>query len=170
VKSIAEEQKSNPMPSPEQPKVKHKSFTYTTGLTWIEGKIGTLVSDGKPEFQISSPPEFKGNAGMWTPEDMFVGAVEMCQMLTFLALAQKQQLSLVSYTSTAKGTLEFIDGQYRFTHVIITPTIVVEKPATEFDVQTLMREAHKRCLISNSITAVVEVNPIIMVQETIIAE
>ena len=157
------------MPSAEQPKVKHKSFTYTTGLTWIEGRTGTLASEGKPPVQISSPPEFKGNAGMWTPEDMFVGAVEMCQMLTFLALAQKQQLSLLSYKSSAKGMLEFIDGQYRFTHIIITPTIAVEQPASEIDVQTLMREAHKRCLISNSITAMVEVNPSIMVQEKIIA-
>jgi organic hydroperoxide reductase OsmC/OhrA len=88
----------------------------------------------------------------------------MCQMLTFLALAQKQQLSLVSYKSSAKGTLEFIDGRYRFTHIIVTSSVVVEKPATEIDVQTLMREAHRRCLISNSITAVVEVNPSVAVQ------
>jgi peroxiredoxin-like protein len=150
------------MSSSEQPKVKHKSFSYTTSLTWIEGKIGTLASEGKPLVQVSSPPEFKGNAGVWTPEDLFVGAVEMCQMLTFLALAQKQQLSLVSYKSSAKGTLEFVDGQYRFTHIIITPTVIVEKSATEIDIQTLMREAHKRCLISNSITAVVEVNPTVI--------
>lgn len=157
------------MPLLDQPKVKHKSFTYTTGLKWIEGKIGTLTSDGKPLVQISSPPEFKGNAGMWTPEDMFVGAVEMCQMLTFLALAQKQHLSLVSYKSSAKGILDFIDGQYRFTHIIINAALVVEKPATETDVQTLMREAHKRCLVSNSITAVVEVQAMVSVQEPVIA-
>jgi peroxiredoxin-like protein len=152
--------------STEQQKPKYKSFTYTTGLTWIEGKVGTLASGDKPELQISSPPEFKGNAGMWTPEDMFVGAVEMCQMLTFLALAHRQQVPLVSYKSSAKGTLEFVDGQYRFTHIIVTPTVVVEEPATEIEVQTLMREAHKRCLVSNSITAVVEVNPSVTVQET----
>jgi organic hydroperoxide reductase OsmC/OhrA len=62
--------------STEQPELKFKSFTYTTVLTWIEGKIGTLASDGKPELQISSPPEFKDNAGYWTPEDLFVGAAK----------------------------------------------------------------------------------------------
>ncbi|MBM2841990.1 MAG: putative Peroxiredoxin OsmC, partial [Bacteroidetes bacterium] len=96
----------------EQPKVRHKSFTYTTGLTWVEGKVGTLASDGKPLIQISSPPEFKGLAGFWTPEDLFVGSVEMCQMLTFIGIAQKQQVPFVSYRSSAKGILEFIDGQY----------------------------------------------------------
>jgi organic hydroperoxide reductase OsmC/OhrA len=153
--------------SSEQPKVKHKSFTYTTGLTWIEGKVGSLVSDAKPPIQISSPPEFRGLAGYWTPEDLFVGAVEMCQMLTFIALVQKQQLPLVSYKSTAKGTLEFIDGQYRFTHIVIVPTVIVEEPASETDVRVLLREAHKRCLIANSITAVVEVNANIIVQEPV---
>ena len=155
------------MSSSEQSKPRYKSFSYTTGLTWVEGKIGTLTGEGKPLIQASSPPEFKGNSGYWTPEDLFVGSVEMCQMLTFIALAQKQLLPLVSYKSNATGTLEFIDGRHRFTHIVVTPMVVVDEPATEVDVQTLMREAHKRCLISNSITAVVEVNASITVQEPI---
>ena len=150
------------MPSPEQSKVRHKSFTYTTGLTWTEGRIGTMTSHGKPAIRISSPQEFKGSAGYWTPEDMFVAAVEMCQMLTFIGIAQKQSVPFVAYHSSAKGTLEFIDGQYRFTHVVITPTVVIEDPTTEAAVRAVLREAHKRCLIANSITAVVEVNPTII--------
>jgi organic hydroperoxide reductase OsmC/OhrA len=148
-------------------KTKFKTFTYSTGLTWLEGKMGTLASDARPGIQISSPPEFKGPAGFWTPEDLFVGSVEMCQMLTFLSLAQKHNLPLVSYKSSATGTLEFIDGQYRFTRVVITPTVVVDEPAGETDVHLLLREAHKHCLIANSVTAVIEVNPSVVVQEAV---
>lgn len=151
----------------EQPKVRHRSFSYTTNLSWMEGRIGTMSSEGKAALRISSPPEFKGKAGYWTPEDVFVGAVEMCQMLTFIGLAQRQQLPFVSYKSSATGTLEFVDGQYRFTRIVISPNVVIDEPATEADVLALLREAHKRCLIANSITAVVEVNANIIVQESV---
>lgn len=151
-----------------QSRVKHKSFSYHTGLTWTGGKIGVLSSEGKPLIQVSSPPEFKGLAGNWTPEDLLVGTVEMCQMLTFLALAQKEQLPLVSYKSSARGTLEFVDGAYRFTHIVITPTVVIEEPATETGTQALLREAHKRCLIVNSIMASVEVNANVILQVSVL--
>jgi organic hydroperoxide reductase OsmC/OhrA len=144
-----------------------RTFEYATGLTWTEEKKGTLVSAGKRAIEIASPPEFKGHAGFWTPEDMFVGSIEMCQMLTFLALAQKQKLPLVAYRSVATGTLEFIEGQYRFTRVIITPAITVEEPGTEAGVRALLEDAHKRCLVANSIRTIVEVRPTVVVQEAV---
>ena len=149
-----------------QQKVKHKAFTYSTGLEWKGGKIGCLSSEGRPPVQVSSPPEFKGDPGNWTPEDLFVGTVEMCQMLTFLALVQKHQLRLVSYRSEARGALEFVDGAYRFTRVVVTPTVIIGEPATEAETLNLLNEAHKRCLIANSITASVEVNATVLHQES----
>lgn len=149
----------------EQPRIKPKSFTYSTNLRWNQGKLGMLSSDGKAGIEISSPPEFKGEAGYWTPEDLFVASVEMCQMLTFLALAQKKELPLVSYESTAQGTLEFVDGRYRFTRVVINPRVVVEHPGTQEMVQLLMEEAHKRCLVANSITSKVEIEASIIVPD-----
>lgn len=148
-----------------QPKIKHKSFSYTTNLMWVDGRIGTLTSAGKPSLQISSPPEFKGSPGYWTPEDVFVGSVEMCQMLTFIGIAGKQGVPFISYKSSAKGTLEFIDGQYRFTRIVIVPVIAVEEPGTESQISAILREAHKKCLIANSISAIVEVNPQVEVRE-----
>jgi len=150
-----------------QPVTRFKTFEYNTGLTWIDEKKGAVSSDGKPVITIASPPEFKGHAGFWTPEDMFVGSIEMCQMLTFLSLAQKQKLPLVSYRSSAKGTLEIVDGQYRFTRVVITPSITVEEPATEAMVLQLVDDAHKRCLVANSIRTIVDVHPIVAMQESV---
>ncbi|MBM2840973.1 MAG: hypothetical protein HW412_1501, partial [Bacteroidetes bacterium] len=90
-------------------------------------------------------------------------------MLTFIGIAQKQQVPFVSYRSSAKGILEFIDGQYRFTRIVITPTVVIEGVEVEDAVLRVLREAHKRCLIANSITAVVEVNPSMEIQDPMVA-
>lgn len=133
------------------PKTKYKSFTYHTQLHWLENRAGQMNSEGKPAFRVASPPEFKGEAGVWTPEDLFVAAVETCTMTTFLAFSSRQQIPLVSYESSAEGFLEFADGGYRFTKVIIRPKVVVENEAAVAQAQKTMDDAHHNCLIANSI-------------------
>jgi organic hydroperoxide reductase OsmC/OhrA len=60
--------------------------------------------------------------------------------------------------------LEFIDGDFRFTRIVIFPTITVGSSVAETDVHLLLREAEKHCLVANSIASIVEVNPTIIVQ------
>ena len=142
-----------------------KSFTYKTSTTWTEGRSGTIASEGKPPMKISSPPEFKGERGVWTPEDLFVGSVEVCHMTTFLSFAAQKKLAIVSYRSHANGVLEYVDDDYRFTRIVIFPTITVGAGVVETDVHALLREAEKHCLVANSIASIVEVNPTIIVHQ-----
>jgi len=146
-----------------QPKVKHKTFTYHTNLTWLEKKSGTLSAEGKPSFRIASPPEFKGEAGVWTPEDLFVASVDICTMATFMAFAQRLQLPVVSYKSNAGGFLEFIDGGYRFTKVVLKPEIIVRTEEAVEQTHRTLDDAHDGCLIANSINAEVVIEPVIRV-------
>lgn len=152
------------METAQQPKVKYKTFTYKTSTSWTEGKSGTIASDGKPTLRISSPPEFRGESGVWTPEDMFVGAVEVCHMATFLSFASKKQLPIIAYDSHANGVLEFVEGDYRFTRIVIFPTIVVKGTVEEEEVHATLREAEKHCLVANSIASIVEVSPTLIMK------
>jgi organic hydroperoxide reductase OsmC/OhrA len=113
---------------------------------------------------VSKPPEFKGEQGLWSPEEMFVASVEACHMATFLTFAARKQIPVLAYKSHSNGVLEYIDGDYRFTRIVIFPTITVSKAAVEGTVHALLREAEKRCLVANSIASIVEVNPTIMVE------
>ncbi|HEX7573281.1 MAG TPA: OsmC family protein [Bacteroidota bacterium] len=152
------------MGAAELTKPKHKVYTYKTSTSWTEGKSGTLSAEGKPMLKITSPPEFRGEPGMWTPEDMFVGAVEVCHMATFLAFAARKQIPITSYKSHANGVLEFVDGDYRFTRIVIFPTIVVASSTSETDVHSTLREAQRHCLVTNSIASIVEVNPTLIME------
>jgi organic hydroperoxide reductase OsmC/OhrA len=150
--------------TPEQEKTRFRTFTYKTSTTWTERRSGMLASDGKASLPFSAPPEFKGEAGLWTPEHMFVACVEMCHMSTFIAFAAKRDLPVVSYQSHANGVLEYVDGDYRFTRIVIFAKIVVSSSSAEEDVQSTLRDAEKHCLVTNSIASIVEVNPTIIVQ------
>jgi len=92
------------------PRIRPKSFTYHTNVGEVQGRTATLSSEGKPPLWVSSPPEFKGEAGHWTPEDFFVASIEVCLMLTFAGLSEKRGLKFASYESSAEGLLGVIAG------------------------------------------------------------
>ena len=149
-------------PNPSNPK--HRTFTYRTAMSWLSGRTGLLSSEGKPTLRVSSPPEFKGERGVWTPEEMFVASVEMCHMATFMSFAERADVPVISYRSHANGVLELVDGDYRFTRIVIFPVIAVPSDESENEVQRILHETSEHCLVANSIASIVEVNPTIMVQ------
>jgi organic hydroperoxide reductase OsmC/OhrA len=146
------------------PKKRYKSFEYKTSTVWESDRKGVLASDGKPNLDVASPPEFKGVAGVWTPEDLFVAAIDICQMTTFLAFAARSELQLVSYASKAEGLLEFDGGGYKFTKVTLRPKITVTGGTEQTEVERIVHQAHEQCLVGRSVNTTVEVMPEIVQQ------
>ena len=148
---------------PAEARVRHKSFTYHTSLEWTSARSGIVHAEGRPDLVVSSPPEFKGEAGRWTPEDLFVAAIDLCTMTTFASFSQRLQLPIVSYRSRAEGLLEFADGGYRFTRVVLRPSITVADAASEPATRKAIHDAHAACLLTRSVKATVVVEPEITV-------
>ena len=76
----------------------------------------------------------------------------------------RRSIAIISYSSHANGVLEFVDGDYRFTRIVIFPTIVVEDSESEKEVHAILRDAQQHCLVTNSIDSIVEVNPTIVMR------
>jgi organic hydroperoxide reductase OsmC/OhrA len=142
-----------------EPTTKFKSFTYRTTLDRVAGRTAVSHSEGKPALPVASPPEFRGQAGMWTPEDLFVASIEVCLMLTFVGIAEKRGLHLASYESSAEGLLEWQPSSYRFTRVVIRPRIVVQNDHSLAAVREVIERAHETCLVANSVLCEVIVDP-----------
>lgn len=140
-------------------KKQYKSFRYRNDLVWKSGRRGVMSSLGKPELEVGSPPEFRGEPGVWTPEDMYVGALNACLMLTFLALADRQSLGLVSYETSAEGLLEHVEGRYRITEVTVRPSVVVKSEVDLEAAREIVGKLEENCFISNSISARVRLEP-----------
>ncbi len=133
-----------------------KSFRYKNSLVWNGGLRGTASAPSKPEMDVGSPPEFKGESGVWSPEELLVGALNACLMLTFVWLAQNKGVRFVAYDSAAEGLLENFDGKYRITEVSVQPSVVLQSQADLEAARTIMHEVEENCFISNSITAKVK--------------
>jgi len=104
----------------------YKSFRYKANTTWSSARRGTLTTAGRPNIVVGSPPEFKREGDVWAPEELLVGSLNTCMMLTFLTLAQARGLSPIRFESEAEGLLENVEGKYRITEVTVRPRVVVE--------------------------------------------
>ncbi|HLY60470.1 MAG TPA: OsmC family protein [Terriglobia bacterium] len=137
-----------------------KTFRYKNDLAWKSPHRGVLSQAGKPQVIVGSPPEFRGYPDNWSPEDLLVGALNTCLMLTFYALAHTKGVEPISYQSTADGLLENVDGVYRITEVEVTPTVVLKSEADSEIARDLMaNKVEANCFITNSISGKVKLNP-----------
>jgi organic hydroperoxide reductase OsmC/OhrA len=144
---------------PTKPRTRHRTFTFSTGSVWTSGRAGIVRAEGKPEIDVSSPPEFKGEEGRWTPEDFFVAAIDLCTMTTFVTFAQHLHIPIVGYRSHAEGTLEHVDDGFRFTRVVLRPVITVAAEEAIDAARKAIHDAHDACLIGRSVTAAITVEP-----------
>lgn len=141
----------------------YKVFRFESDVAWTKERECTICAPGKPEIQLSSPPEFKGRTGVWTPEDMFVASINVCTLMTFLAYAKHKNLALVDYESSVEGVLEYSNGKYRFTEIALHPHVTVKTQEDVEPAREILQDAHNNCLISNSIVAQVKIFPDIRV-------
>lgn len=138
---------------------------YETTVSWTGGHRGHLKLGNGPEMDFSAPPASHGEAGVLTPEDAFVGAVNTCVMLMFVWAAERFKLDLASYECRAEGTkVVELDRTEIFTKVVLRPRIAVRagsEPAetVEKRVRRALESASKFSLVANSIKGEVLIEP-----------
>jgi len=138
---------------------------YNLDLVWTGERKGILSS---PEFpstiEVVTPPEFdKGIAGFWSPEHLFTAAVQSCFMTTFLAIAEYSKLEFSKFSCSATGILEKTDGKFLMTKILLKPVIVISNDDDISKTERIILKSESACLISNSITSKVLLEPEITV-------
>ena len=147
-----------------------KTELYETSVSWTGGHRGHLKLGNGPEMDFSAPPASHGEAGVLTPEDAFVGAVNTCVMLMFIWAAERFRLDLVSYECRAEGTkLIELDRTEIFTTVVLRPRIAVRlgnelSEAVEKRVRRALESAQKYSLVANSVKSKVIIEPEILIE------
>jgi len=148
-----------------------ESHQYRLNLEWKAGRIGIL---GSPEIDertfdrqqllVATPPPFKhGEEGIWSPEHLYVAAAASCLMTTFLAIAENSRLEFESFTCEATGTLGQADGKMVMTTLQLKPVVEINDPKAEARTLRILEKSEKACLITNSMTAEVQLEPTVVV-------
>lgn len=135
-------------------------LTFRTTYQWQHDNIGTVHLEDRAPLEVAPPPAFRGPKGYWSPEDLFVSAVETCLFLTFLGLVKRSDLTLMDYSSEAVGVLERTDDGLRFTRIDIYPVLEV-KDNVPLAVE-LLEKAEQQCLVARSLSTRVHLEPRVM--------
>ncbi len=138
-----------------------QSFIFKNSVKWTEDRRAKLFSEGKTLIEISSPPEFEGPKGYWSPEELFLASINSCIMTTFFYFVKKFSLSFLSYESKVLGEVKFNseEGRYSFSSVKVSPIILVENPEEKEKAEKAIGKAEKYCLISASVRSNIDVSP-----------
>ncbi len=146
-----------------------RTATYHTTVQWQGEHWGQVRLGNGPEMAFSAPPDAQGHAGVLTPEDAFVAAVNTCIMMMFIWAAERFKLKLISFECQAEGTkLIELDRTETFTHVRLWPVIRVAAggeavAAVEGRVRRALQSAQKYSLVANSVRSEVIIEPTIEV-------
>ena len=148
-----------------------RTATYHTTVEWKGEHLGRVAMGNGPEMDFSAPPDAHGHAGVLTPEDAFVAAVNTCVMMMFLWAAKRFRLTLLSYTCRAEGTKWVeLDRTEIFTRVRLWPVIHVaageeDSAVVEGRVRRALEGAQKYSLVANSVKSEIEIEPTIHVAQ-----
>lgn len=134
---------------------------YDVKVAWENERKGLLSSNElNQNIEVVTPPEFpKGIAGVWSPEHLFVAAINSCLMTTFLAIAENSKLEFSSFSSDASGKLEMIDGKYLMSEVNLHPNVIVKEGTDKERVERILVKSEAACLISNSVKSKINFFP-----------
>jgi peroxiredoxin-like protein len=139
---------------------------YYSTAHWTQGRNGIVSADAvDTPVLFSAPPEFQGEAGMWTPEHLFAAALASCFVTTFKAIADFSKFDYVGLQVEAEAILEKEQGGYSITKVIVQPMLTVAAGADRERATRLLEKAERACLISRSVKSQIELQPEILIQD-----
>lgn len=142
--------------------------TYEVNLKWTGKSKGILSATVLPkEIEESSPEDYHtGKKGIWSPDHLLIASVNSCLMSTFLTIAENSNLEFISYESKSLYTIDFINGKYIVTEIILKPKVVIPNTQKPESVKHILEMSKNVCLIINAIKMPIQMNPEIIVSET----
>ena len=144
-----------------------KPYFYETEIEWKGEKDLKLTGGKLPVIDAGAPLEFNCREGNWSPEHLFVASLNSCYTLALLAIAEFSKVSLVSLSSTAKGTLEKVQGSsYQVTEIVVKPRIVIASANDLTRMPRILEKAKENCFVSNSIKSAIKIEPEVFHQQT----
>jgi organic hydroperoxide reductase OsmC/OhrA len=139
---------------------------YEVNLLWNSATQGTVSSPViASKIEVVTPPEFpNGIKEKWTPEHLFVAAVNSCLMSTFLLVADNSKFQFISFESNAVGKIEKVDGKFAVTEIVLKPTLIIPPSQNEAKAKRVLEMSEKACAIANSIKTKITLEPIITIK------
>ncbi|MBL4680437.1 MAG: OsmC family protein [Pseudomonadales bacterium] len=122
-----------------------------------------LSASGIPDLCSSAPAEFGGPGDQWSPETLLTGAVADCFILSFKAIARASRFEWIEIKCEVEAVLDRVARRTLFTEIRVNPSLKISDPEQIGKAEKLLRKAEAACLITNSLTAEINMSIDILV-------
>ena len=129
---------------------------YFVGAAASQQGSVMLSSPGLPELATAPPAEFGGPGDLWSPETLLVGAVANCFILSFRAIARASRLEWQQLSCLVEGVLDRVEGKTLFIELNLAVKLQIAAGIDEVRAQRILEKAEETCLITNSMSARIE--------------
>ena len=145
--------------------------TYTSRLSW-QGSTGVgydaydrthrvATPPADHELVLTSDPAFLGQPALTNPEQLLLAAASSCQLLSFLAMAARSRIDVLSYDDEADAVMPEDVRPVRITRITLRPRIVVADGVDLDKARKLVGRAHHACYIANTVNAEIIIDAVI---------
>lgn len=110
-------------------------------------------------LRMASDPAFGGDATLLNPEQLLLAAAASCQLLSFLAVAARARVEVVTYEDDASAVMP--DDEEWVTQITLRPRIGVRVGPSEDRIRHLVEVAHRECFIARSLRSQITIEPVI---------
>lgn len=112
-----------------------------------------------PTLVVTADPAFRGQPDHLDPEQLLLAAAASCQLLSFLAVAARARIDVVSYRDEATAEMPHRRGGMAIERIVLRPAIEVVEGPPLAKVERLVQVAHRECFIANTLRVDPEVVP-----------
>jgi organic hydroperoxide reductase OsmC/OhrA len=133
---------------------------YDMTSNWVRDKIVTIEIEGKPDFQVATPPDFwpESPKDVISPEDLFVAAALSCYGVSLSGVAKRFHGEFKDFHLSATGTLHQREFGWEFEQITINAKIIVETEKDRKRMTKAAERAHQYCLVTNSMKCQIHLN------------
>lgn len=154
------------------------THSYEIEVTWT-GNTGTgtrsyrgfsrdheVAAAGPAPLLGSSDPAFRGDAGRWNPEQLYLASIAQCHMLWYLHLAARAGVIVTAYTDRPTGIMiEEASGAGQFESVTLNPSMVISAASDPAVAAKLHDQVGDFCFIARSIKTPIHHEVVVRVEE-----
>jgi organic hydroperoxide reductase OsmC/OhrA len=129
-----------------------KSHRFPVQAHWWGGRLLRLGAPGRPAFRVTTPPGFKdGIPGIWSPEELLVGALAACYQLTLLSVAKRRGVPVHTLEVAATGHVErATSGGYGFTVIELAVELTTDAER-ELEAEDVASLAKRSCIVGRAL-------------------
>lgn len=121
----------------------------------------TLSSAGRADLPVSADPSFRGDRSLWNPEDLLLGALAECHLLSYLHACTAAGVVVVSYTDDAQALMRQDGPGGAFVEAVLRPRVEVADEAMIPAAIGAHDQAHAWCFIASSVNFPVRHEPVV---------